>query len=66
VADAGAPQDLSLREEGVLVFRRDTGPIELVETVNTSRYGRLHDRHERPPLALPSNPPPRRHLPLCV
>lgn len=47
VADAGAPQDLSLREEGMLVFRRDTGTIELVETVNTSRYGRLHDEHER-------------------
>lgn len=44
---AGAPKDLSLREEGVLVFRRDTGIIELVETVNTSRYGRQHDEHER-------------------
>lgn len=43
----GAPKDLSLREEGVLVFRRDTGTIELVETVNTSRYGRQHDEHER-------------------
>jgi hypothetical protein len=42
-----APQDLSLREEGILVFRRDTGTIELVETVNTSRYGRIHDEHER-------------------
>jgi hypothetical protein len=42
-----APQNLSLREEGVLVFRRDTGIIELVETVNTSRYGRIHDEHER-------------------
>lgn len=43
----GAPKDLSLREEGVLLFRRDTGTIELVETVNTSRYGRNHDEHER-------------------
>ena len=44
---AGAPKDLSLREEGVLVFRRDTGTIERAETVNTSRYGRQHDEHER-------------------
>jgi hypothetical protein len=43
----GAPKDLSLREEGVLLFRRDTGIIELVETVNTSRYGRSHNEHER-------------------
>lgn len=46
-AGDGAPKDLSLREEGMLLFRRDTGIIELVETVHTSRYGRSHDEHER-------------------
>jgi hypothetical protein len=41
------PSDLALREEGVVVFRRDTGAVEMLETTETSRYGTMHDEHER-------------------
>jgi hypothetical protein len=44
---AGRPQDLALREEGVAVFRRDTGVIELLQTELTSHYGDAHDEHKR-------------------
>ena len=41
------PDDLSLREEGVVLFRRDTGAVEMLETTEISRYGKAHDEHER-------------------
>lgn len=41
------PADLVLQEEGVVLFRRDTGAIEMMETVEISRYGKTHDEHER-------------------
>lgn len=41
------PQDLMLREEGSVLFRRDTGVIELLQTDVTSRYGTAHDKQER-------------------
>ena len=41
------PDDLSLREEGVVLFRRDTGAAEMLETTEISRYGKAHDEHER-------------------
>lgn len=43
----GRPKGLSLREEGVLVFRRDTGAIHMLQVVTTSRYGREHDTRSR-------------------
>jgi hypothetical protein len=43
----GRPDDLALREEGVLLFRRDTGAVEMLETTEISRYGKAHDEHER-------------------
>lgn len=43
----GRPDDLVLRREGVLVFRRDTGAVEMLETTEISRYGSTHDEHER-------------------
>lgn len=43
----GRPKDLALREEGMMLFRRDTGVVELLESVVTSRYGREHDEHDR-------------------
>jgi len=45
-ANRGRPRDLSLREEGMLLIRRDTGAIEMAEIVTTSRYGELHDERE--------------------
>lgn len=48
----GKPQDLSLREEGLMVFRRDTGAIEMVETIVTTRYGKLRDEQERSRMRL--------------
>lgn len=41
------PADLTLRRDGVLVFRRDTGALEMLQTVEISRYGTAHDEHER-------------------
>jgi hypothetical protein len=46
-ARSGRPRDLVLREQGVLVFRRDTGVVELLEVVTESRYGDRHDEYER-------------------
>ncbi len=43
----GRPEGLALSEEGVVVFHRDTGAVELLETVEISRYGQAHDEHER-------------------
>jgi hypothetical protein len=43
----GRPQDLMLREEGTVLFRRDTGVIELLQTDIVSRYGTEHDDVER-------------------
>lgn len=43
----GRPKDLALREEGMMLFRRDTGVVELLETTVTSRYGKEHDEHDR-------------------
>jgi hypothetical protein len=43
----GRPSKLVLRKEGVLVFRRDTGAVEMLETTEISRYGTAHDEHER-------------------
>lgn len=41
------PAGLTLSEEGVVVFNRDTGVVEMLETVEVSRYGKTHDEHER-------------------
>ena len=41
------PSDLVLREEGMLLFHRDTGVIDMLETIEISRYGKMHDEHER-------------------
>lgn len=41
------PTGLALSEEGVVVFNRDTGVVEMLETVEVSRYGKAHDEHER-------------------
>ena len=41
------PSDLALSEEGVVVFRRDTGAVEMLETTEISRYGTAHDENER-------------------
>jgi hypothetical protein len=46
-AQRGRPSDLILREEGMLLFRRDTGVVELLQLVTESRYGDRHDEHER-------------------
>jgi hypothetical protein len=43
----GRPQDLIFREEGTVLFRRDTGVIELLQTDIVSRYGTEHDETER-------------------
>lgn len=48
----GRPKDLALREEGMMLFRRDTGVVELMETTVTSRYGQEHDEHDRNRLRL--------------
>lgn len=47
VARRGRPKDLSLVEQGVVLFRRDTGAIEMLETVEITRYGSAHDEHQR-------------------
>lgn len=41
------PRDLQMREEGSLLFRRDTGVVVLLEVVAASRYGDRHDEHKR-------------------
>ena len=43
----GRPNDLVLREEGVVVFRRDSGAVDLLQTTEISRYGNTHDENER-------------------
>jgi hypothetical protein len=48
----GRPQDLVLREEGVAVYRRDTGVVELLQTNVTSHYGDAHDEHKRSRMRL--------------
>lgn len=48
----GRPQDLVLREEGVAVFRRDTGVVELLQADVTSHYGDAHDEHKRSRMRL--------------
>lgn len=46
-AREGRPQGLALSEEGMMVFHRDTGAVEMLETIEISRYGEAHDEHER-------------------
>ena len=41
------PVGLTLSEEGMVVFNRDTGVVEMLETAEVSRYGKVHDEHER-------------------
>ncbi|MEQ1514627.1 MAG: hypothetical protein ABL934_18380 [Lysobacteraceae bacterium] len=41
------PSDLALRRDGIVLFRRDTGAVEMLETTEISRYGTAHDEHER-------------------
>lgn len=48
----GRPEDLALREQGMMLFRRNTGVVELLETTITSRYGQEHDEHDRNRLRL--------------
>ncbi|MBL8261123.1 MAG: hypothetical protein JNM58_01765 [Xanthomonadaceae bacterium] len=43
----GRPKDLALREEGTMLFRRDTGVVEMLENTIISRYGKEHDEHDR-------------------
>lgn len=43
----GLPQDMVLSQSGTLVFRRDTGLVELLEVEDRSKYGRGHDEEER-------------------
>lgn len=43
----GLPQDMVLSQSGTLVFRRDTGLVELLEVEDRSKYGRVHDEEER-------------------
>jgi hypothetical protein len=44
---AGRPTGLELSEEGMVVFNRNTGAVEMLETIEISRYGKAHDEHER-------------------
>jgi hypothetical protein len=46
-AREGRPGDLVFNEEGVVLFNRDTGVVEMLETIEISRYGKAHDEHER-------------------
>lgn len=46
-AREGRPAGLELSEEGMVVFHRDTGAVEMLETIEISRYGTAHDEHER-------------------
>ncbi len=41
------PTGLELSEEGMVVFNRQTGVVEMLETMEISRYGKAHDEHER-------------------
>jgi hypothetical protein len=43
----GRPSDLALREEGVLLFHRDTGAVDMLQTTEISRYGTAHDENDR-------------------
>jgi hypothetical protein len=52
IRGAGRPHDLMLREEGMILFRRDTGVIELLQTDVVSRYGDTHDQQERSRMRL--------------
>lgn len=63
----GRPKDLALREEGMMLFRRDTGVVEALESTVTSRYGKEHDEHDRNRMRLrgsahawPRDPAPSR------
>lgn len=63
----GRPKDLALREEGMMLFRRDTGVVEALESTITSRYGKEHDEHDRNRMRLrgsahvwPRDPSPSR------
>lgn len=46
-AREGRPADLVFTEEGMVMFDRDTGVVEMLETIEISRYGKAHDEHER-------------------
>lgn len=52
----GRPQALAMREEGLLVFRRDTGEIQMLETVETRSYGKEHDERDRSRMRLIGSP----------
>ncbi len=41
------PTGLELSEEGMVVFNRETGAVEMLETIEISRYAKAHDEHER-------------------
>jgi len=43
----GRPADLALEETGTLLFRRDTGVVELLQTDERSKYGAAHDETGR-------------------
>jgi hypothetical protein len=43
----GLPQDMVLAQTGTLVFRRDTGLVELLEVEDRSKLGRVHDEEQR-------------------
>lgn len=43
----GRPKDLELHEQGTMLFRRDTGVVELLENTIISRYGKEHDEQDR-------------------
>lgn len=43
----GLPQDMVLTQTGTLVFRRDTGLVELLEVEDRSKLGRVHDEEQR-------------------
>lgn len=46
-AREGRPSGLALDEEGMVMFDRRTGAVEMLETIEISRYGDAHDEHER-------------------
>lgn len=55
LAGAGAanlPADLALREEGMLLFRLETGVVELMQTNTDSHYADKHDEHRRSRMRL--------------
>jgi len=43
----GLPQDMALTRTGTLVFRRDTGLVELLEFEERSKLGDVHDEDQR-------------------